>query len=202
MDFPAVSITVSGSDAAIRFARLSGSMKVKPPDFAPLLTPVGTVPTIPTTSSSSPHSLLACRYSGTILLALFSSSTISKSGFGYNGGFYGADVASLILEAVCAKRDLISLDTTLDIIQPTTWLLHGEIIFFFIESSNIFATSLFNLSASNDVSMIFQGHVEERHSSVPHFKILHASICFGIINLNTNHFSPDLINPIPKRGDV
>ena len=45
-------------------------------------------------------------------------------------------------------------------------LLHGGFIYLFI-TSNYLLYSLINLSASNDVSMHFQGHIEERYSSVP-----------------------------------
>ena len=174
---PDFSITVSGSDDANRFTRLSESMKGKPSVSAPLLTSVGIVPTTSTTSSSSTHLLLDWGHSGTVNLTVSSSTAIWKTVFGYNGGFYGADVASPKLESVCARRELTSLDTNLDIFQWTTWLLHDGIIFLFFENSILIDSSLIILSTNNDVSMMNQGHVEERYSSALHFKILLASIC-------------------------
>ena len=46
-------------------------------------------------------------------------------------------------------------------------LLHGGFTYSFIKIPNYFIYSLINLSASNDVSMHFQGHIEEQYSSVP-----------------------------------
>ena len=45
-------------------------------------------------------------------------------------------------------------------------LLYGGLTYLFINSI-YFIYSLINLSASNDVSMHFQGHIEERYSSGP-----------------------------------
>ena len=47
------------------------------------------------------------------------------------------------------------------------WLLHGGFIFSIIKNPNYLVLILINLSANIDVSMHFQGHIEERHSSVP-----------------------------------
>ena len=45
--------------------------------------------------------------------------------------------------------------------------LHGGFTYVFINFLIILIKSLINLSASNDVSIHFQGHVEEPYSSVP-----------------------------------
>ena len=46
-------------------------------------------------------------------------------------------------------------------------LKHGGFTYLFIKILIILIESLINLSASNDVSMHFEGHVEEPFSSVP-----------------------------------
>ena len=45
--------------------------------------------------------------------------------------------------------------------------LHGGFTYVFIKFLNILFKSLINLSASNDDSMHFQGHLEEPFLSVP-----------------------------------
>ena len=52
-------------------------------------------------------------------------------------------------------------------------------------------TTLMNLFASNDVSMIFQGTVEERNSKFPHFKALRSLTC---LHTNTLNFYSLLLN--------
>ena len=47
------------------------------------------------------------------------------------------------------------------------------------------------LSASNDISMIFQGTVEERNSKFPHFKILLSLTC---VHSNTLKFYSTILN--------
>ena len=51
--------------------------------------------------------------------------------------------------------------------------------------------SLMKLSASNDISMIFQGTVEERNSKFPHFKTLLSLTC---LHTNTLKFYSILLN--------
>ena len=46
-------------------------------------------------------------------------------------------------------------------------LLHGGFTYIFKKSLIRLFLDLINLSASNDVSMHSQGHIEERYSSVP-----------------------------------
>ena len=48
-----------------------------------------------------------------------------------------------------------------------------------------------NLSASNEISMIFQGIVEERNSKIPHFKNLLSSTC---LHTNALKFYSLLLN--------
>ena len=66
----------------------------------------------------------------------------------------------------------------------------------------IFFSSLINLSASNDVSMHFQGDIEEQYSSVPHFTILHFSICLRVINFKCYQWSLDFFDSIPYRENI
>ena len=47
-------------------------------------------------------------------------------------------------------------------------LLHGGFIILFINYHEYSISNLTDLSASNDVSMIFQGHIEEWNSKFPH----------------------------------
>ena len=47
------------------------------------------------------------------------------------------------------------------------WLLRGEFLFSIIKVPIYLISNLINLSASNDVSMYFQEHIEERYSSNP-----------------------------------
>ena len=47
-------------------------------------------------------------------------------------------------------------------------LLHGGFINLFIKNNNYLIYSLTDLSASSDVSMIFQGYFEEENSGFPH----------------------------------
>ena len=75
--------------------------------------------------------------------------------------------------------------------QWMSWLLLGGFTFSFIKNHNHLFSSLNNLSASNDVSMHFQGRVAERYSSVPFFfKSNCFSICLHPINLK---FTSDFI---------
>ena len=46
-------------------------------------------------------------------------------------------------------------------------LLHGGFIIFFIKYHNYLISRLADLSASNDVSMIFQGYIEDKNSEFP-----------------------------------
>ena len=46
-------------------------------------------------------------------------------------------------------------------------LLHGGFTFFFMKFLDILIFSLINSSASNDLSMHSQEHIEEHYSSVP-----------------------------------
>ena len=46
-------------------------------------------------------------------------------------------------------------------------LLHGGFTYLFIKILHYFISSLIHLSASNDVSMYFQGRIEEPYSSIP-----------------------------------
>ena len=55
------------------------------------------------------------------------------------------------------------------LIQCMTWLLHRGSTFSFIKTPNYLISSLTNLSASNEISMFFQGHFEQWHSSPPQF---------------------------------
>ena len=50
-----------------------------------------------------------------------------------------------------------------------------------------------NLSASNDVSMTFQGTVEERNSKIPHFKTLLSLTCLHTNTLNFYSLLRDFI---------
>ena len=48
-------------------------------------------------------------------------------------------------------------------------LLHGEFIILFINYQDYSVSNLTDLSATIDVSMIFQEHIEEGNSKFPHF---------------------------------
>ena len=51
-----------------------------------------------------------------------------------------------------------------------------------------------NLSASNDISMIFHGTVEERNSKFPHFKTLLSLTCLHTNTLKFYSLLPNVIN--------
>ena len=110
---PDVSRTVSGSDAAIILVPLKASTKMKPSHSAPLLTPASPPPTTSIISSSSFDSPLASKHS--TLVTVFSSTTISATGFGYNGGCT-TDTTYPMLESVSAKGEVTSSGAKLDIL--------------------------------------------------------------------------------------
>ena len=91
--------------------------------------------------------------------------------------------------SICLRwGDLITLfsDTSWN---SNTWLSIGgftSLIHFYVLIIN-----LMKLSASNDISMIFQGTVEERNSKFPHFKTLLSLTC---LHTNTLKFYSLLFN--------
>ena len=84
------------------------------------------------------------------------------------------DSVSGLDELMSSSR--ITLFFDIDQVQfGRTWLLHGDYYFFYLRSSWLSYFNLINLSASMpemDVIMIFQGHIEERNSKVPHSHFL------------------------------
>ena len=63
---------------------------------------------------------------------------------------------------------LLQLNSIFEVLKDVAnELLHGRFIYSFIKTLNCLILSLINLSASNDVSMQFQGHLGERNSRVP-----------------------------------
>ena len=58
------------------------------------------------------------------------------------------------------------------------------------------------MSASNDVSMHFQGCIEEPYSSIPQIQRLHFEICLHLINLNGMLDFLPFIDAEQRRGNI
>ena len=201
MGIPDVSGTISTLHATIKLACLNAYTKVKPPDSAPLLAPILPSPTTSIRSSSSLDSPVAFKHYQTSLVISSSSTTISAGRFGYNSGC-PTNAASQMLESVSPKGEVTSSGAKPDILWRMTWLLHGGFRCLSIYKIFYLFQSLISLSASKDVRMRFQCDIEEWYSSVPHFPILHFSICLGVLILKFYCWLLDFIGSIPYHGKI
>ena len=134
-----VSITVSESDAAIKFARFSSSTKSKIlHHFSPLLALLQEhLPTPPHQLTRLPPGTLWHNSPR----RLFLNHNLNRR-FEYNRGLDGADTATPMHESATTKGDETSSKTNFDMPERTTWLLHGGYIFSFIETSWLLISSL------------------------------------------------------------
>ena len=112
------------------------------------------------------------------------------------------DATSTMLEWVSAKGEVTFSGAKLDILQLMAWFLHGGYICLFNYIKYYLISSLINLSASNDISMCFQGDIEERYSNFLHYTILQVSICLPVINFKIYWCLLDFIDSMPYRGNI
>ena len=175
---------VSKSDAEIKIAGLNASTKVKFSNLTPILTPASPPPTISINSSSLFESLLASKHSRTTLPITSSSTNVSRNGVGYNG------CGVLMQPPQCSSQSP----------QNEKWHFPGPNqtfckkwrgyymmdLHFYSPKTLIISFRLNDLSHSDNVSMSFQGSIEEQYSSVTYSSIFYPSAS-PIFNLLTNH---------------